>query len=63
MPVISMDLSKEIELGEEDNIKFSDFQKWVVSYNLMVKNQYDKNHTVSSEEMKVIDDFVTLEDL
>lgn len=62
-PVVSTELSREIELAEEDNIKFSDFQKWVANYNSMVKAQYDKNHTVSAEEMKVIDDFVTIEGL
>jgi hypothetical protein len=62
-PIASVDLSKKIDISEEDQDTFRNFVEWVEGQNTWIKTQYEeKSNEVdfSKVEEQVIDEFVTV---
>ena len=63
VPIASLDVSKTIELTQEDQVLFGDFMAWIDNYNNYIVNAWAEkaNSKMEDDEVAVLDDLVDIE--
>lgn len=63
LPVVSLDLSKSIDITEKEHTIFADFMSWVENYNTYIMNAWDEkaNSQMDDDDVDVVGDFVDVE--
>lgn len=63
VPVVSLDVSKTIQLTDEDQTMFADFMSWIDNYNNYIVNAWSEkaNSHIDEEDADVVDDLVDIE--
>jgi hypothetical protein len=63
VPIASLDVTKTIELTDEDQVLFSDFMAWVDNYNNYIVNAWAEkaNSRMEDGDAEVLDDIVDIE--
>ena len=63
LPATSLDVSKTIDLTQEDQAMFADFVSWVDNYNTYIANSWSEkaNAHMDEEDTDVVDSFVDIE--
>jgi len=63
VPTASVDLTKTIDLSEDDQKKFSDFIEWINNYNDYIVSAWNEKRTekLSAEDAELVNDFVEIE--
>ena len=64
LPTASLDMSKTIELSNEDQETFANFLAWVENYNSYIINEWDSQASQkhSDEDNSVVGDFIDIEE-
>jgi hypothetical protein len=63
LPVVSLDVSKTINISDEDQAMFADFIAWVDNYNSYIANAWAEkaNSDMDDDDIDVVDDLVDIE--
>ena len=63
LPVVSLDVSKTIELTDADQAMFADFMAWVDNYNSYIANTWAEkaNSDMDDDDVDVVDSLVDIE--
>lgn len=63
VPVVSLDVSKTIDISQEDQTMFADFVSWVDNYNNYIVSAWSEkaNSHMDEEDANVVDDLVDIE--
>jgi hypothetical protein len=63
VPIASLDVTKTIELTDEDQVLFSDFMAWVDNYNNYIVNAWAEkaNSRMEDGDAEVLDDLIDIE--
>jgi len=63
VPVVSLDVSKTLDVTQEDQTIFADFLAWLDNYNNYILNMWSEkaNARMSEEDTSVVDDLVDIE--
>jgi len=63
VPVVSLDVSKTLDVTQEDQTIFADFLAWLDNYNNYILNLWSEkaNARMSDEDTSVVDDLVDIE--
>jgi len=63
LPVVSLDVSKTINISDEDQAMFADFMAWVDNYNSYIANTWAEkaNSDMDDEDVDVVDSLVDIE--
>ncbi len=63
VPVVSLDVSKTLDITQEDQKTFGDFIAWLDNYNTYILNLWSEkaNARMSDEDTSVVDDLVDIE--
>jgi len=63
LPVVSLDLSKTIDIAENEHKMFADFMAWVENYNTYIFNAWEEkaNSRMEEDDIDVVDSFVDVE--
>ncbi len=62
LPSPTLDLSKTIEVGDDDQTMFANLVLWVKNYNDYILNQWDENaHSREEVDKAVLDDFIEID--
>ena len=63
LPVVSLDVSKTINISDEDQAMFADFISWVDNYNSYIANAWAEkaNSDMDDDDIDVVDDLVDIE--
>jgi len=62
VPTVSLDLSKTLEIKEEEQDRFSDFVLWIKNYNEYISSEWNLKAKASDEEVATVESFVDIED-
>ena len=64
LPTASLDMSKTIDLSNEDQETFANFLAWVENYNSYIINEWDSQASQkhSEEDNSVVGDFIDIEE-
>tara|TARA_R100000231_G_scaffold138604_1_gene117322 strand:- start:282 stop:1154 length:873 start_codon:yes stop_codon:yes gene_type:complete len=61
LPVVSLDLTKTLELSETEHTTFGDFMAWVQNYNEYIMNSWLDKSAQEGEDIDGVDDIVDIE--
>ncbi len=61
LPVVSLDLTKTLELGDVEQTNFGDFMSWVQNYNEYIINAWSEKAMQEGEDIEGVDDIVDIE--
>ena len=63
VPVASLDVTKTIELTDQDQVLFGDFMSWIDNYNNYIINTWAEktNSKMDDEDIDVVDGLVDIE--
>jgi len=61
LPVVSLDLTKTLELGDVEQTNFGDFMSWVQNYNEYIINSWSEKAMQEGEDIEGVDDIVDIE--
>ena len=63
VPVVSLDLSKTLDITETEHNMFSDFMSWTDNYNSYISSAWSEkaNSQIGDDEMDIVDDLVDVE--
>ena len=63
IPVVSLDVTKTIEVTQDDHVMFADFMSWIDNYNNYVINAWSEkvNSKLEDGDAEVLDDLVDIE--
>ena len=63
LPTTSLDITKSIDLTEEDQTKFGDFLEWINNYNDYIVSAWNEKRTekVKAENDALVEDFIDIE--
>lgn len=63
VPVVSLDLSKTIDITDNEHNMFSDFMSWIDNYNSYISSAWSEkaNSQIGDDEMDIVDDLVDVE--
>ena len=63
VPVVSLDVTKTIDLNQEDQVMFGDFVSWIDNYNSYIINSWAEkvNSKLEDGDDEIIDDLVDIE--
>jgi len=61
LPVVSLDLTKTLELSETEQDTFGDFMSWVQNYNEYIMNSWLDKSSQEGEDIDGVDDIVDIE--
>ena len=63
VPISSLDLTKTVEITQDDQSLFGDFSSWVDNYNNYIINQWAEkaNARMEDDDLDVVDDLVDIE--
>ena len=63
LPVVSLDVSKTINISDKDQAMFADFMAWVDNYNSYIANAWAEkaNSDMDDDDIDVVDDLVDIE--
>ena len=61
LPVVSLDLTKTLELGDVEQTNFGDFMAWVQNYNEYIINAWSEKAMHEGEDIEGVDDIVDIE--
>jgi hypothetical protein len=63
VPISSLDLTKTVEITQDDQSLFGDFSSWVDNYNNYIINQWAEkaNARMEDDDIDVVDDLVDIE--
>jgi len=63
LPTTSLDITKSIDLTEEDQTKFGDFLEWINNYNDYIVSAWNEKRTekVKAEDDALVEDFIDIE--
>ena len=63
VPVVSLDVTKTIDLNQEDQVMFGDFVSWIDNYNSYIVNSWAEkvNSKLEDGDDEIIDDLVDIE--
>ena len=63
LPVASLDLKNKVDIVEDDQTLFTQFQEWIQNYNSWVVSEWDKNvqsdeDDTTDEDKDIVEDFI-----
>jgi hypothetical protein len=63
VPVVSLDLSKTLDITETEHTMFGDFMSWTDNYNTYIANAWAEkaNSQIDDDDMEIVDDLVDVE--
>mgnify|MGYP005685657795 CR=1 FL=1 len=63
VPVVSLDLSKTLDITDNEHNMFSDFMSWIDNYNSYISSAWSEkaNSQIGDDEMDIVDDLVDVE--
>jgi hypothetical protein len=63
VPVVSLDLSKTLDITDNEHKMFSDFMSWIDNYNSYISSAWSEkaNSQIGDDEMDIVDDLVDVE--
>ena len=61
LPVVSLDLTKTLELSDVEQTNFGDFMTWVQNYNEYIINSWSEKAMQEGEDIEGVDDIVDIE--
>ena len=63
IPVVSLDVTKTLEVTQDDHVLFADFMAWIDNYNNYVINAWSEkvNSKLEDGDAEVLDDLVDIE--
>lgn len=63
VPVVSLDLSKTLDITEAEHTMFGDFMSWTDNYNTYIANAWAEkaNSQIDDDDMEIVDDLVDVE--
>ena len=64
LPTASLDMQNQIEIGDGDQQRFSDFIEWIGNYNQYIVNAYNESagNKISDEDAQLVDDFIEIDE-
>jgi len=64
LPTASLDLQNQIEIGDGDQQRFSDFIEWIGNYNQYIVNAYNESagNKISDEDAQLVDEYIEIDE-
>jgi len=64
LPTASLDMQNQIEIGDGDQQRFSDFIEWIGNYNQYIVNAYNESagNKISDEDAQLVDEYIEIDE-